>query len=183
LTRPFFHEEMRALQDARDGRRVADAPQKHRLHTEFWEEDLAFIASLPCFFIATGDGEYMDCSIKSGDPGFVKVTGPAALEWPEYDGNSMYRTLGNIRRSPRVAGRAEVLEDAESLARHHGARFVVRLAAEEIFPNCPRYIPDFAGGGVSPHVPRPGATPPRPDWKARDDVRDVLPRDDPHREP
>lgn len=199
MTRPFFHDEMRALQDARDGRRVADALQKHRLHTEFWEEDLAFIASLPCFFIATGDGDYMDCSIKSGDPGFVKVTGPASLEWPEYDGNSMYRTLGNIRRSPRVgllfvafdgksrrlrvSGRAEVVEDAESLTRHHGARFVVRLAAEEIFPNCPRYIPDFAGRGASPHVPRPGTKPPPPDWKARDYVRDVLPRDDPHREP
>lgn len=99
---PFFHEGMRALQDRFDGRRVADAIEAHRKHDHFHEEDLQLIATSPFFFIATAWGAYTDCSMKSGDPGFVRVTGPNMLEYPEYDGNSMYRTLGNISRNPKV---------------------------------------------------------------------------------
>jgi predicted pyridoxine 5'-phosphate oxidase superfamily flavin-nucleotide-binding protein len=188
---------MRALQDASDGRRVADALERHRLHGAFWEDEVAMIQAAPCFFIATGDGDYIDCSIRAGDPGFVRVTGPAELEWPEYDGNSMYRTLGNIARNPnvgllfvafdgksrriRISGRATLHEDASTLARHHGGRRVVRVHGHEIYPNCPRYIPDLASGAPSPFVPRPGAEPPAPEWKTRDYIRDLLPRDDPHR--
>ena len=40
--------------------------------------------------------------MRSGDPGFVQITGPDTLEYPEYDGNNMYRTLGNIHRNPNV---------------------------------------------------------------------------------
>ncbi len=185
MTRPFYHEGMRELQDARDGRRVADALEERRLHREFWEEDRALIESSPFFFIATGHGDYMDCSIRAGDPGFVKILDGTTLEWPEYDGNSMYRTLGNIARNPnvgllflrfdgqsrrlRISGRASI----------HGD--VVRVECLEIFPNCPRYIPDLATGTPSPHVPREGHVPPAPEWKQRDYIRDILPRDDPYR--
>jgi hypothetical protein len=188
---------MRALQDASDGRRVADALERHRLHRTLTDEDVAMIRAAPCLFIATGDGTTMDCSVKAGDPGFVQVTGPAEIEWPDYDGNSMYRTLGNIRRNPhvgllfvafdgrsrrlRISGRATLHEDAVTLARHHGGRRVVRVACDEIYPNCPRYIPDLATGAPSPFVPRPGEAPPAPEWKSRDYIRDILPRDDPHR--
>jgi hypothetical protein len=117
---------------------------------------------------------------------------------PEYDGNSMYRTAGNILVNPnvgllfvsfdgksrriRVNGRASIHEDADTLARHFGAKFVVRIACE-IYPNCPRYLPDLQHGRPSPHPPRPGAgRPPGPEWKTRDYIRDTLPADDPHRE-
>ncbi|MCU0886745.1 MAG: pyridoxamine 5'-phosphate oxidase family protein [Rubritepida sp.] len=197
MTRPFYHDDMRALQDASDGRRVADALERHRLHRTLTDEDVAMIRAAPCLFIATGDGTTMDCSVKAGDPGFVQVTGPAEIEWPDYDGNSMYRTLGNILRNPhvgllfvafdgrsrrlRISGRATLHEDAATLARHHGGRRVVRVACDEIYPNCPRYIPDLATGAPSPFVPRPGEAPPAPEWKSRDYIRDILPRDDPHR--
>ena len=72
---------------------------------QFSEEDRELIAASPFFFIATAWGEYTDCSMKSGDPGFVRVTGPGWLEYPEYDGNSMYRTLGNIARNPLLRPR------------------------------------------------------------------------------
>jgi predicted pyridoxine 5'-phosphate oxidase superfamily flavin-nucleotide-binding protein len=196
--RPFFHEGMRELQDRFDGRRVADAIESHRKHHEFSEEDRELIAASPFFFIATAWGEYTDCSMKSGDPGFVRVTGPGWLEYPEYDGNSMYRTLGNIARNPtvgllfvrfdgqsrrmRINGRATIHDDAATLATHHGARLVVRIECE-IYPNCPRYVPDLIGQRASPHVPRPGqGTPPAPEWKHRDYLRDLLPADDPHRQ-
>jgi uncharacterized protein len=112
----------------------------------------------------------------------------------------MYRTLGNIHRNPnvgllfvrfdgksfrtRIRGRATIDDTAETLERHHGAKVVVRVTCE-IFPNCPRYIPNLMGDSDSvpanPFVPRPGYEPPPPEWKSRDYLKDVLSKYDPHR--
>lgn len=194
--RPFFHEGMRGFQDRFDGRRVAEAIEARRKHYEFWDDEKELIQGSPFFFIATSWQDYVDCSIRSGDPGFVRVTGANVIEFPEYDGNSMYRTIGNIAKNPnvgllfvrfdgksrriRVNGRAQILDDAAALGRHFGAKLVVRVECE-IYPNCPRYVPDMASGTASPFVPRDGqAPPPSPEWKYRSYIRDVLPRDDPH---
>ncbi len=193
----MFHDGMRALQDEFDGRRVADALEARRKHREFWAGDIALIAEASFFFVASHHGDAVDCSFKGGMPGFVQVVGPAALEWPDYDGNSMYRTLGNISRSARIGllfirfdgasdllrmtGDATLLRDAEVLSRHHGAKSVVRFEADYIFPNCPRYIPELRQAAASPHPPAPGVTPPAPAWKSRDYLRGELPAGDPHR--
>ncbi|MFB6421188.1 MULTISPECIES: pyridoxamine 5'-phosphate oxidase family protein [Bradyrhizobium] len=196
--RPFFHEGMREFQDEFDGRRVAEAIERHRKHYSFWDDEREWIEGAQFFFIASAFGEYVDCSIKSGDPGFVKIVGENVIEYPEYDGNSMYRTLGNIRKNPnvgllfvrfdgksrriRINGRASVHAEPEYLARHYGAKFVVRIECE-LYPNCPRYIPDIAGNAASPHVPREQAgLPPAPEWKRRDYIRNILPANDPHRD-
>ena len=110
---PFYHDGMRELQDRYDGRRVADALEKHRLHFEFWEQDRKLIEEAQFFFIATSYQDNVDCSMRSGDPGFVRITGLDTLEFPEYDGNNMYRTLGNIQPQPerRAAVRAPRRQD------------------------------------------------------------------------
>lgn len=193
----MFHDGMRVLQDEFDGRRTADALEARRRHRDFWPEEVALIGETPFFFIATGHGEAMDCSYRGGMPGFVRVVGPHVLEWPEYDGNSMYRTLGNLTLNPRVGllfmrfdgaslrirmtGNARLLRDAATLARHHAARAVVRFEADYVYPNCPRYIPAMRLETASRFNPAPGHTPPPPEWKTRDYIRDTLPRDDPHR--
>lgn len=194
--RPFFHAGMRALQDRYDGRRVAEAIEKNRKHYAFWDDERQMIESARFFFIGSAAEGYVDCNIKSGDPGFIKIVGPNVLEYPEYDGNSMYRTLGNISLSPnvgllfvtfdgksrriRINGTASIHDDAETLARHYGAKLVVRIECE-IYPNCPRYVPDLVEHKPSPHVPREGlGTPPPPEWKTRDYIRNVLPDGDPH---
>jgi predicted pyridoxine 5'-phosphate oxidase superfamily flavin-nucleotide-binding protein len=194
--RPFYHEGMRDFQDRFDGRRVADALAKHRRRYDFWPDDRALIESTPYFFVASSFGEYTDCSLKSGIPGFVKIVGPGVIEYPEYDGNSQYRTLGNISQNPnvgllfvkfdgkthriRVNGYATIHDDTETLARHHGAKVAVRVACE-LFSNCPRSVHDLEGGRLSDYLPAPGHTPPAPDWKSRDYIRDILPENDPHR--
>ncbi len=82
----------------------------------------------------------------------------------------------------RINGRASILDDAEAKARHFGAQLVVRIECE-IYPNCPRYVPDLAGEKLSLYVPREGqGTPPAPEWKSRDYIRDILPSGDPHAE-
>ena len=75
--RAFFHEGMRELQDEFDGRRVADAIERHRKHYSFWDDERELIQTTPFFVIASTFGEYVDCSIKSGDAGFVKIVGEA----------------------------------------------------------------------------------------------------------
>ncbi|HET6235034.1 MAG TPA: pyridoxamine 5'-phosphate oxidase family protein [Acetobacteraceae bacterium] len=194
--RPFYHDGMRALQDQFDGRRVADGLAAHRRRYDFWDDDRALIESAPFFFVATSYGDYVDCSMRSGMPGFVKIVGPGTLEYPEYDGNSMYRTLGNISRNPnvgllfvkfdgktyriRVNGQATILDDADTLARHHAAKVVVRVVCE-LYSNCPRAVHDLASGELSAYLPRRGYDTPAPEWKSRDYIRDILPKDDPHR--
>ena len=69
--RAFYHEGMSELQDRFDGRRVAEAIERHRKHYEFWDDEKALIESSPFFFIGTSFADYVDCNIKSGDPGFV----------------------------------------------------------------------------------------------------------------
>src|SRR4051812_22923030 len=98
----LFHVGNRALQDRFDGRRVADALEARRRVTAFLPEHVAFIEAAPFFFLATAAEGAVDCSFKGGPPGFVRITGPATLEWPDYDGNSMYLSLGNIARSAAI---------------------------------------------------------------------------------
>jgi predicted pyridoxine 5'-phosphate oxidase superfamily flavin-nucleotide-binding protein len=194
--RAFYHDGMRALQDRFDGRRVADKLAERRRRSDFWDEDRRMIEQAPFFFIATSFGAHVDCSMRAGAPGFIHIVGPGLLEFPEYDGNSMYRTLGNISRNPnvgllfvtfdgrttriRISGHATILDDAETLGRHHAAKLVVRVRCE-LFSNCPRSVHDLAGGTLSPYLPRLGHEPPAPEWKSRDYLRDILPENDPHR--
>ena len=188
-----YHAGMRTLQDRFDTRRLADRLDERLGRAVFTEQDKAFIESRTLFFLASADADGRpDCSYKGGDPGFVRVTGPDELEFPSYDGNGQFRSLGNVLANPavgllfidfesprrlRVNGQATLLDTPEALARHHGAQLVVRVRAARIFPNCPRYIHRSAGAELSADVPRPGHEPPAAAWKSMPIVVDVLPRD------
>lgn len=189
----MFHDGHRELQDRFDGRRLSDALEKHRRLPGFRDEDKAFIEEAEFFFLATAHGDSVDCSFKGGPRGFVRVTGPNALEWTDLDGNSMYRSMGNILRS----GRAGLLflrfgDDPRRLRVNGSCRLVdtdtptgtkltVHLTAEEIFPNCPRYIPDLQHAAESPFLPDETGVGRKPEWKSFDNLRDALPENDPHR--
>lgn len=190
VRKPVYHEGHRALQDRFDGRRVADALERVRRLDVFGPDEIEMIETSEFFFLATAHGDSVDCSFKGGAPGFVRVTGPATLEWPDYDGNSMYRSLGNIKCSPRagllfirfgekpkrlrVNGLCELMDGV-------GGKLAVRLQADEIFPNCPRYIPDLANGVASPDAVAGGGVGPKPAWKDRPELAGELPQNDPHR--
>lgn len=191
MNHPAYHDGMRELQDRFGTRPLADRLDERLGRTAFTDDDKAFIESRPLFFLATADAEGRpDCSYKGGDPGFVRVTGPQTLEFPSYDGNGQFRSLGNVRanaavgllfidfespRRLRVNGAATLLDDPDTLAAHHGAQLVVRITALRIFPNCPRYIHRSNGSQRSADVPRPGHEPPPAAWKAMPFVQDVLP--------
>ena len=188
-THTMFHEGHRELQDRFDGRKLADALEERFRYDVLGPDEIELIESSEFFFLATAHGDSVDCSFKGGPRGFVKVTGPTTLEWPDYDGNSMYRSLGNIARSPRAGllfirfgenpTRLRVNGSCE-LVESEGAKLTIRLTADEIFPNCPRYIPDPANGRPSPYTPREGDPGPKPGWKDMPGLAENLPEDDPH---
>lgn len=191
----FYSDSMRALQDRFEGRAVADRLETHRRRDRFNDNDRALIESAPFFFLATASETSVDCSFKGGEPGFVRIVGERALAWPDYDGNRMYRSLGNIAQASRVGllfldfgggrfdgsaarlrvnGLARIVEDDPDQARFPGAKRMIRLEAEHIFPNCPRYIPRMSLEQGSVFNPREGHTPPDPGWKSMDWVKDVF---------
>jgi predicted pyridoxine 5'-phosphate oxidase superfamily flavin-nucleotide-binding protein len=194
-----YHAGMRTLQDRFDTRRLADRLDERLARTTFTSEDRQFIGSRSLFFLATADANGQpDCSYKGGDPGFVRVTADDELVFPSYDGNGMFRSLGNVLVNDavsllfidferpnrlRVIGRASVVEDDPLRDSMPGAQLIVRVKAERIFPNCPRYIHRLAMTEPSPYVPREGQVPPIPKWKRFEMFCDVLPRDDPARAP
>ena len=93
----MYHDGNRQLQDRFDSRRISDRLEEKLTRTKFNDDDKAFIEALPYFFLATADAEGRpDCSFKGGPPGFVRVTGPSELAFPDYDGNGMFKSLGNI---------------------------------------------------------------------------------------
>lgn len=182
-----YHERSRELQDRFDTRRLADALAQKLSRTAFSAEDKAFIESRPMFFLASADAQGQpDCSYKGGMPGFVRVTGEAELSFPSYDGNGMFRSLGNVLANPRVGllfldfeqpRRLRVLGVArleEPDGTVEGAQLMVRVRAERIFPNCPRYIHRMQLVEPSVYAPRPGHEPPEPAWK--NSFREHLPK-------
>ena len=187
----LYHEGNRKLQDQFDSRRISDRLEEKLARTAFTADDKAFIERACYFFLATADGEGRpDCSFKGGPPGFVRITGPSELAWPDYDGNGMFKSLGNIAVNPnigllfmdmhekprrlRVNGTATVSRDDPLLASTVGAQLIVRLTARAIFPNCPRYIPKMQLAEPSIYVPQPGCEPPEPAWKGFDSFKDAV---------
>ena len=193
----MYHEESRRLQDQFDTRRLADRLVETLVRSTFTEEDRAFIESQRMFFLATTDADgFPDCSYKGGDPGFVRVLDERTLVFPSYDGNGMFKSLGNIRANPavgllfmsfekpkrlRVNGTATVSTDDAALELFPGAQLLVRLTPRHVFPNCPRYIPKMQMEEPSPYVPRAGCPVPVPKWKTWPQFNDVLAADDPAR--
>jgi predicted pyridoxine 5'-phosphate oxidase superfamily flavin-nucleotide-binding protein len=99
----MYHDGNRRLQDQFDSRRISDRLEQKLTRTAFTDDDKTFIESALYFFLATADAQGRpDCSFKGGTPGFVRVTGPSELAFPDYDGNGMFKSLGNLLVNPQV---------------------------------------------------------------------------------
>ena len=193
----IYRESHRTLQDRFDTRRLADRLDEDIVHTEFTDGDKAFIEALDMFFLATVDERgHANCSYKGGAPGFARVIDARTLAFPNYDGNGMYLSMGNVSQTGqvgllfidferqtrmRVNGNATIHPDDALLKEYPEAQFIVRVQPREIFPNCPRYIHKMKLVERSHFVPKSGCQTPVPGWKAGDWVADVLPSDDPAR--
>ena len=189
----------RALQDRFDTRRLADRLADVKVHDRFTPDDRQFIERQDMFFLATVDASGQPtCSYKGGDPGFVTIVDDRTLAFPNFDGNGMYLSMGNLaetravgllfidfelQRRMRIDGSARISFEDPLLQQYSEAQFVVRVEARSIYPNCPRYVHKYQVVERSPFVPRVSAVTPIPAWKRADWASDVLPAGDRARRP
>jgi predicted pyridoxine 5'-phosphate oxidase superfamily flavin-nucleotide-binding protein len=138
-------------------RRCAYAPRAGgpaRLATRLDLATTRAIEQADTFFIATDSGATppgrasgADVSHRGGPPGFVRADGPTRLTWPDYAGNDLYNTLGNLVVNPRagllfpdfdagdllhLSGRTELVWDGPELALFPGARRLIHFQVEQV---------------------------------------------------
>ena len=187
--------EARKLQDRFDTRNLADAELAVIVHDELSEPDRGFISAAEMFWLASVDDKGSPTvSYKGGAPGFVNIIDGRTLVFPNYDGNGMYFSMGNIATSSdigmlfmafdkparlRVQGHATLTDDKTMVGRFPGAQFAVKVDITALITNCPRYIPKMQRIEGSRYVPdsTTGAQP-IPGWKRIDAIQPVLPRRD-----
>ncbi|MFJ3586750.1 pyridoxamine 5'-phosphate oxidase family protein [Streptomyces sp. NPDC090127] len=127
-----------------------------------------FIGRQSMVFLATSDsrGE-CDASFRAGPPGFVHVIDEHTVAYPEFRGNGVLASTGNITENPHlgmlfvdfthdrvglhVNGVAVLYTDTDLRALHpglptdvapgRGPELWVRLSVEEAYIHCSKYIP------------------------------------------
>ncbi len=128
-----------------------------------------WIATADTFFIASAHPEGgLDASHRGGNGGFVHVQNPTQLIWPDYAGNMMFNTLGNIAANPNVGllfldfagnrtlqltGRAEIVWDKKEVAQFVGAERLVTFAVQRVIETRTDYTFEWTFGSYSPHNP------------------------------
>ena len=107
-----------------------------------------WITQADTFFIATSHPHSgADASHRGGNPGFVRVLDAHTLVWPDYNGNGMFQTLGNITINPQVgllfidfrdgrtlqlSGEARIVWDANYVSQFVGAERVVTFSCVQV---------------------------------------------------
>lgn len=186
----LYFDEHIALQEEFGTRKLADLLDTKWSHRALTPDEQAFVASRDMFFLATVDKEGRPTvSYKGGPVGLVKVVDDQTLAFPGFDGNGMFYSMGNIVgqshvgllfidfETPhrfRVQGRATFNRDDPLVGTWKEAKYVVRVACDRVWVNCPRYIHKYQRVGQSKYVPVEGKETPLALWKRAEMVQDVI---------
>jgi len=186
----FYTESQKAMQAQFDSLPLAAAVETAIVRDELDEMHQGFIESRDYFFLSTVDSSGCPTvSHKGGPPGIVTVLDPSTIAFPNYDGNGMFLSMGNIADTAkigllfmdfetpnriRVQATAKVSSDDELLSRYPGANLIVRAHVDKVFINCARYIHKHTRVETSPYVPASDGAQPFPAWKRIDFLQDSL---------
>ncbi len=145
----------------------------------------AFVARMSMVFLSTADAQgACDASFRAGPPGFVQILDDRTLAYPEYRGNGVMASAGNITENPHlgmlfmdftrdhiglhVNGTAALRPDAEVRTRHPnlpvdpapGRRpeLWIQVTVDEAYIHCSKHIPHLE---PAPRTPQPASTRPR----------------------
>lgn len=158
----------RELQEQLGTRARADHFYDTQVLDHLNDEMPAFVLRQDLCFVATAGGSGdCDCSLRAGPSGFVHVLDSRTLAYPEYRGNGVMASFGNIRETGHVGllfvdfvrdviglhvnGRARVVSDEvlrQEVAglpedQHPGRRPVqwVVVEVDEAYVHCSKHIP------------------------------------------
>jgi predicted pyridoxine 5'-phosphate oxidase superfamily flavin-nucleotide-binding protein len=150
----------RQLQDRLGTRQRADAFNAQQTLRHLNDRMRRFIGRQEMMFLATADASgSCDSTFRAGPPGFVRVLDEEHLSWPEYRGNGVMASLGNITENAHVGilfidfhegiglhvnGTAEIVEDPdEQVDTPPGrrARLWVVARVQEAYIHCAKHIP------------------------------------------
>ena len=126
----------------------ADSTPMVRRQSILSRDQQRWIREADTFFITSHHPEAgTDASHRGGYPGFVHVLNDHRLVWPDYAGNTMFQTLGNISANPQagllfvdfergrtlqLTGRARILWEQELAAEFAGAERLVEFDVDEV---------------------------------------------------
>ncbi|WLD94595.1 pyridoxamine 5'-phosphate oxidase family protein [Alkalihalobacillus sp. AL-G] len=161
------------LQEKYNTKKMAKSFYKNQMLDYLNSNMQNFISKQEMVFISTSDrGGNCDSSFRAGLPGFVRVFDNKTLIYPEYKGNGVMASLGNIIENPHIGlmfidfledsiglhvnGQASILENAEisglNLPKqkkddiekegNKPHRWVV-IKVEEAYIHCSKHIPKF----------------------------------------
>ncbi len=127
-----------------------------------------FVGRMEMVFVATADGRgECDASLRAGPAGFVRVLDETRLAYPEYHGNGVLASLGNITENPHIGllmvdftrdriglhinGRARIIDDDDLRAQfpslphdqapgRHPERWVL-VTVTETYVHCRKHLP------------------------------------------
>lgn len=187
-TSRIYLAEHRRMQDALESRKLADRQEELIVHDTFTTDEIDFISSRDMFFLSTVNSKNdPTVSYKGGPVGFIRVK-DNELVFPNYDGNGMYLSVGNLvsnskvgllfidfetPRRLRVQGLAR-MDDGPDKLDFPKAEFLIRIQPTEIWVNCPRYIHSYKKISDSPYTPGNIADGRIAQWKRLDSIVDSL---------
>lgn len=191
----FYSPQQRALQDELQTRPLANAVAFAIVRDVLEPEAAGFIESRDYFFLSTVNDEgEPTVSYKGGNVGVAHVVDEKTIVFPNYNGNGMYFSAGNISATGkvgmlfidmctphrvRVQGTAKLSHNEEHMKRYPGAEFVVEVTVDKAFLNCARYIHKHERTGeTNRYVPDEKGDAPFPSWKRIDLLQEFLPPDD-----
>ena len=186
----FFTPTQRQMQAEFNTTALADRIVEAVVTQTLTDDQTAFIHNRNMFFLSTIDeAGFPSCSYKGGAVGFVRVTNPGTLYFPNYDGNGMFMSMGNIQaqnkvgllfvdfETPqriRIRGSARCLREGPMLDSYPGANLVIEVCIEHLWVNCPRYVHKLQPVEQSPYLPNASGIAHLALWKRVDLLQDVL---------
>lgn len=104
------------------------------------------ITKADMFFLSSSTLEDMDTNHRGGPPGFTRILSDTEIVYPEYSGNRLYQTLGNLQMNPKIGitfpdystgdvlyitGTAAILVGSDAASILPGSNLAVKITVEE----------------------------------------------------